>query len=155
MRLIGVRTAAEMRQAVRQHFPKTDIYLSAAAVADYTPANYSEGKIKKTEGKFELPLKRTTDILAEVGKMKQANQRIVGFAVETDSPEDNARRKLEQKNLDMVVLNNPLEEGAGFREDTNRVTLISAEAPPQPLKLLPKLDAAFEIFDYFIHHPGK
>lgn len=155
MRLIGVRTAEEMWQAVRQHFPQTDIYLSAAAIADYTPAQYSAGKIKKTEGIFELPLKRTTDILAEVGRMKQPNQRMVGFAVETDSPEENARRKLEKKNLDMIVLNNPLEKGAGFREDTNRVTLISRDASPLRLGLLPKLDTAFEIVNYLIRNMVK
>ncbi|GAB4329325.1 MAG: bifunctional phosphopantothenoylcysteine decarboxylase/phosphopantothenate--cysteine ligase CoaBC [Calditrichia bacterium] len=146
IKFVGIRTAAEMWQAVQTHFSGTDIYLSAAAIADYTPIKYSPDKRKKSPGDWQLSLKRTVDILKEVGKQRKPGQKIVGFAVETRNPREAARKKLNEKNLDLVVLNNPREEGAGFQQDTNKVTLISRQSEKE-LPLLPKLDVAFEIFE--------
>ncbi len=149
---IPVNTAEEMFQAVREQFSDSDIYLSAAAIADFTPQAVSDKKIKKREGEFHLPLKRTTDVLQYVGENKRSDQVLVGFAVETDQTLENARKKLERKNLDMVVLNNPLEAGSGFRQDTNKATLIHRNGEIKELALMPKLDVAYEIFEFLKQH---
>lgn len=147
---ISVTSAAEMFEAVQQNLGDSDIYLSAAAIADYTPEQFSQRKIKKQAGNFSLRLKRTEDILKFAGAQKSAGQRIVGFAVETEAGESNAVKKLADKNLDLVVLNNPLEAGAGFRHDTNRVTLIHQNGKRREVPQLPKLDVAFEIFEFLL-----
>ena len=100
----------------------------AAAVADFTPQNVQTSKIKKTkvDGDLSIQLERTTDILASLGNQKADGQILVGFALETDDGIENSRDKLSRKNLDMIVLNNPSEEGAGFGTTTNRVDIISA-----------------------------
>ncbi len=147
---VAVQSAAEMFEAVKAHLHQTDIYVSAAAIADYTPKSFSSQKIKKQKGEWNLPLKRTTDILKYVGEQKTANQLLVGFAVETKEGEAEARKKLREKNLDLVVLNNPLEEGAGFRSDTNRVTLFHRKGKSEELSLLSKLDTARRIFEFLL-----
>ena len=147
---VSVTSAAEMFEAVQRNLGDSDIYLSAAAIADYTPEQFSEQKIKKQAGNFSLSLKRTVDILKFAGAKKKAGQQIVGFAVETEADESNAVKKLADKNLDLVVLNNPLEEGAGFRHDTNRVTLIHRNGERREIPQLPKLDVAFEIFEFLL-----
>ncbi len=149
---VPVNTAEEMFQAVRERLTDSDIYLSAAAIADYTPESVSEKKIKKREGSWSLPLKRTTDILQYAGENKQEGQVLVGFAVETDQTLENARKKLERKNLDVVVLNNPLEKDAGFQKDTNKATLIHRNGDIKELSVMPKLDVAFEIFEFVVNH---
>ena len=142
----GVISAAEMFDTVQRHFPRADLFISAAAVADYTPARYSTSKIKKEEQGLTLKLERTRDVLKTMSQQKKAHQRVIGFAVETDNPLENARKKLIDKNLDMIALNNPSEAGAGFGVDTNKVTVMTRD---DARELTPgyKLDVAGEIFD--------
>lgn len=143
---IAVSSAADMAQAVFQH-RDAELIIMAAAVADYTPAKPSSGKIKKKEGDLSLALKRTTDILATLGQSKRDRQVLVGFALETDNLLANARQKLQKKNLDWIVLNSPNEEGEGFGTATNKVTLISADGKTEALPLLSKRETAEAILD--------
>ncbi|MFZ0391899.1 MAG: bifunctional phosphopantothenoylcysteine decarboxylase/phosphopantothenate--cysteine ligase CoaBC [Calditrichia bacterium] len=151
----AVRKAEEMFNAVQQYLPDSDIFVSTAAVADYTPVNYEEHKIKKQDQGISLELKRTTDILSYTAQHKKTNQKRVGFAVETRRGEENARHKMDTKNLDMVVLNNPLEAGAGFETDTNRTILLGRDGRKRELPLLPKLDNAFQIFEFLINEKSS
>ena len=144
---IEVRTAEEMFRKVNEYFPQVDIFLSAAAVADYRPRQQAASKIKKKGKELTLRLEPTPDILKTMGQRKKTDQIIVGFAVETENLERNARKKLREKNLDLIVANNPQENGAGFGVDTNRVTLITASGEIHHLELMPKLDVAREIFN--------
>ncbi len=152
IRLIGVKTALEMFKVVQEEFPTTDIYVSAAAIADYTPRKFQKGKIKKQEGDLSITLQRTTDILKYAGEHKQNQQQLIGFAVETDDPENQARKKMDQKNLEMIVLNNPLEKEAGFRSDTNKVTLFHKNGSSEKVDTMPKVDIAFRIFDFLLNN---
>lgn len=120
---IDVTSADEMYQAVHQYFSQMDIAIFAAAVADYKPMEVASQKIKKTGGNLNIALQPTPDILASAGKIKK-KQFLVGFALETDNELANAQDKLKRKNLDMVVLNSLKDEGAGFRKDTNKITVI-------------------------------
>lgn len=147
--VVKVQSAAEMFEAVKTHFPKSDILVKSAAVADYTPAEYHTEKVKKKDGEMALPLKRTADILREVGAMKQAGQLICGFSMETENLEENSRKKLQEKNLDLVVANNLKVEGAGFGVDTNVVTLISRQETEQ-LPILSKEEVAHRILDQLL-----
>lgn len=146
---VPITAAADLHDAVAERFDDSDIYISAAAVADYRPASVSKGKIKKGEGELSLKLARTVDVLRTMADRKRPGQILVGFAVETDDPEANARRKLTGKQLDLVVLNNPLDSGAGFAADTNRVTLLDADHAI-PLPVLPKLDVARQMFNHLL-----
>ncbi|HFB67973.1 MAG TPA: bifunctional phosphopantothenoylcysteine decarboxylase/phosphopantothenate--cysteine ligase CoaBC [Calditrichae bacterium] len=144
---IGVRTAEEMFHKVEEYFPQADIFISAAAVADFKPVQQATSKIKKKGKELTLKLEPTPDILKIMGQRKKAGQFIVGFAVETDHVERNARKKLQDKNLDLIVANNPLESGAAFGVETNRVTIITPAGETHKLELMPKLDVAREIFN--------
>lgn len=124
VKTIPVESAEDMFQAVKMEAPKNDIIIKAAAVADYTPENVSEQKIKKKDGNMEIRLKRTEDILAWLGEHRRENQFLCGFSMETENIIENSRRKLEKKKVDMIVANNLKVEGAGFGTDTNVVTLI-------------------------------
>ncbi len=143
-----IQTAEEMFEAVQTQIDTCDIYISAAAIADYTPALPSQHKIKKRDSDLSIKLKRTTDILQFVSEKKRNDQILIGFAVETDSPEENALKKLHSKKLDVVVLNNPLEKGAAFDSDTNAVKLFSKKNKKKEIPVLPKLDVAREIMDF-------
>jgi phosphopantothenoylcysteine decarboxylase/phosphopantothenate--cysteine ligase len=121
---IDVTTAEEMLQMCLQHFPKADVMIMAAAVADYTPEEKTEQKIKKKDAHFSLRLKPTTDILKTIASQKRNNQIVVGFALETNDEIENAKQKLHTKNLDFIVLNSLKDKGAGFETLTNKVTLI-------------------------------
>ena len=124
-----------MDAACRKIFPETDIAVMAAAVADFTPAETAREKIKKADGPEVIRLKPTNDILAGLGKMKKKGQVLVGFALETEDEMANARKKLEKKNLDMIVLNSLRDKGAGFGTDTNKITLLTRQnATNYPLK---------------------
>ena len=138
---LDVTSAEEMHAAVMQH-ADADLVVMAAAVADYTPAQPSTSKLKKQDGDLTIRLRRTPDILAELGRQKRAGQVLVGFAMETDDALANARRKLKAKHLDFIVLNNLREPGAGFGPGTNRVTLLRAGGEPEELPLLPKREVA-------------
>ncbi len=143
----GVRTAEEMYQKVSEYFDKADIFISAAAVADFRPQQQMPTKMKKKGREISIKLEPTPDILKTMGQRKRPGQLLVGFAVETNQLERNARKKLQEKNLDLIVANNPQENGAGFGVDTNRVTLITASGEIHRLELMPKLDVAREIFN--------
>ncbi|HTO93894.1 MAG TPA: bifunctional phosphopantothenoylcysteine decarboxylase/phosphopantothenate--cysteine ligase CoaBC [Bacteroidota bacterium] len=141
---VDVRTAREMAAAVTAEFPTCDLLVMAAAVADFAPVRESPRKIKRGEsaGKpLVLELAENPDILRALGGAKR-RQVIVGFALETDNGEENARAKLAAKNLDLIVLNNPLEEGAAFGGDTNVVTIIGASGTAEHLPRLAKIDVA-------------
>ena len=122
---IDVTSAADMLRACTAEFERADIMVMSAAVADYTPNIVQENKIKKTESEFSLELKKTQDILATLGKLKKKSQILVGFALETDNEEDNAIGKLKKKNLDFIVLNSLNDKGAGFKSDTNKITIFN------------------------------
>lgn len=137
--LLGVKevealSAADMCEAVDNLYSENDIIVMAAAVADYTPKNPSELKVKKMES-MSVELTQTTDIAAMVGAKKRENQFLVGFALESHSALEYAQSKLEKKNLDFIVLNTLEDEGAGFGHNTNKVTIIDKDgAVPYPLK---------------------
>lgn len=121
---INVISAADMFREAVPCFANCDIAVMSAAVADYTPAVVSDSKIKKKEEEFNITLTKTKDILAELGKMKKNGQVLVGFALETDNEEENAKKKLESKKLDFIVLNSLRDAGAGFGHDTNKISII-------------------------------
>ena len=122
-----VRSAIDMHDAVMQYKDNTDIFILAAAVADFTPKQKNTTKIKKDNNAPVLELKRTPDIATELGKTKKENQIIIGFALETDNEKENALKKLKKKNFDFIVLNSLKDSGAGFAHDTNKVTLLFAQ----------------------------
>jgi len=131
--LVPVRSAQEMLEAVLAYADSADIIIKTAAVADYTPANPADHKVKKKQGDLSLPLQRTTDILATLGGQKKAGQVLVGFSMETDDLLKNSTAKLEKKNADMIVANSLCTPGAGFGVDTNIATLITKQgAEEQP-----------------------
>lgn len=123
---INVENAKEMYEATTTRFADTDIAILCAAVADFRPTTLSDTKIKREKDLLHLSLEPTQDIAASLGKMKKENQRIIGFALETDDEEHNALDKLKRKNLDLIVLNSLKNEGAGFMVDTNQVTILSS-----------------------------
>lgn len=145
---IRVQTAAEMFEACAQYFPQSDVIVFAAAVADYTPKYPSSKKIKKKEGEFLMELIKTKDIAAELGKQKQAHQIIVGFALETDHELSHAQEKLQQKNMDFIVLNSLRDKGAGFGGDTNKITIIDKDGNVTKFDLKAKTEVAKDIVQY-------
>jgi phosphopantothenoylcysteine decarboxylase/phosphopantothenate--cysteine ligase len=124
VRRIDVVSAEDMYRETTELWGVVDGAVMCAAVADYTPVEVSSTKIKKQGGEVTITLKPTKDIAAELGRTKHAGQLLVGFALETDHEEQNARRKLEAKGLDFIVLNSLADEGAGFGGDTNRIAII-------------------------------
>lgn len=144
--LVPVRSAEEMHTACMAHFDEADIVVMAAAVADYTPMNIAGEKIKKAGDELLLKLKKTTDILAEMGQRKD-QQFLAGFALETEDQLSNAMEKLERKNLDLIVMNSPRDSGAGFGTETNKVTLVTRKQEVIPLELKLKYDVAIDIVD--------
>ena len=141
----NVTNAASMAESCISKFPSCDIAILSAAVADYTPANVRNTKIKKEKGDLNLILKPTTDIAATLGRMKKKGQLLIGFALETDNEIENAGKKLKSKNLDLIVLNSLKEEGAGFGYDTNRITLIDRNNIIDKFELKSKEEAARDI----------
>ena len=142
---IDVKSAHQMYEAAMQNFPDSDAAILCAAVADFTPAQVSDTKIKR-KGDMTITLKPTEDIAAALGAIKRPDQRMVGFALETDHEADNAQGKLERKNLDFIVLNSLNDKGAGFGYDTNKVTLIDRKGS-QELPLQSKKNVAKAIID--------
>lgn len=130
-----VESAAQMYQAATKTFPDADAAILCAAVADFAPASVAENKIKREGNRLTLELAPTQDIAKALGQMKKENQVMVGFALETDDEENHAKEKLQKKNLDFIVLNSLQDPGAGFRHNTNKVTLIDREGEKSfPLK---------------------
>lgn len=140
-----VTTAEEMYNRCMDIYPDSDITVMAAAVADFTPANPSELKIKKKPGKTTIELVPTKDILASMGSAKKPGRILVGFALETDNERSNAKKKLHNKNLDLIVLNSMKDKGAGFGYHTNKVTLISANGIEKEFPLKSKAEVARDI----------
>lgn len=135
IRKISVESAEEMYQAAVREFTGSDAAILCAAVADFTPESQSEQKIKREKEDLVLRLKPTHDIAAALGKLKKENQIMVGFALETNDEVEHAKDKLERKNLDFIVLNSLNDKGAGFRHDTNKITIIDKNSVTEfPLK---------------------
>lgn len=141
---IDVRLAEDMHNAVMERFGGSDGAVMCAAVADYTPTEVSDTKLKKSDGEMFIRLKRTKDIAAEAGRIK-GDRLLVGFALETDNERCNAEGKLQRKNLDFIVLNSLRDAGAGFSVDTNKITIIESSGKSERFPLESKQAAAERI----------
>jgi phosphopantothenoylcysteine decarboxylase/phosphopantothenate--cysteine ligase len=141
----NVTNAESMARECIMLFPDCDVAILSAAVADYTPVEVKDNKIKKAGNGINLQLKPTTDIAASLGKMKKKGQLLAGFALETDNEIENAKKKLKSKNLDIIVLNSLREEGAGFGHDTNRVSIITKNNIIDKFELKSKEEVARDI----------
>jgi len=146
VRVVHVRTAREMRDAVMEHLSEAGIIVKAAAVADYHLSQVPRNKIKKTAMRMSLDLDPTPDILAELGK-KKGDRLLIGFAAETENLIESARQKLDSKNCDMVVANLVNQEATGFESDENEVVLVLSTGETIPLSRAPKREIAGRIFD--------
>ena len=150
IKLIGVTSAQEMYDACMKEFPKADITVMSAAVADFKPLTKAKEKIKKADAGLILKLGHTQDILTELGKKKKAGQLLVGFALETNNEVKNAKEKLKRKNLDAIVLNSTRNEGAGPGGDTNKITIIDKHNKTLNFELKPKTEVAEDIVTYIV-----
>ncbi|WP_271764957.1 bifunctional phosphopantothenoylcysteine decarboxylase/phosphopantothenate--cysteine ligase CoaBC [Aquimarina algiphila] len=146
IRVINVISAKDMYEAVMLEYETSDIAIASAAVADYRPKNISNQKIKKKDTAFSIELERTNDILKWMGAEKK-HQFLVGFALETENEEENAKSKLKNKNLDLIVLNSLNDKGAGFKGQTNKVTLINHKLGIKAFDLKTKSEVAQDIFN--------
>lgn len=147
--VIDVTSANEMYEATHNHFKSCDIAILSAAVADFTPNEVATQKIKKKEDSLTITLKRTKDILASLGEIK-SDKYLVGFALETQNELENAKTKLKKKNLDLIVLNSLNDKGAGFKSDTNKITLISKDNKIVPFDVKLKKEVANDILQHII-----
>lgn len=146
IKLIKVTSAKEMYSTVFQYFDEVDLAIASAAVADYTPKIVAKEKIKKHEEEFVIELVKNPDILKTMGERKN-KQFLVGFALETNNEEENAQQKLEKKNLDMIVLNSLKDKGAGFKNDTNKIKILTSEEK-KDFELKSKTEVAKDILDF-------
>ena len=142
--VVNVTSAADMAKSVIDNFENADVVIMSAAVADYTPIEKAEQKIKKTDGDLSIALKRTQDILLTIGQKKREDQIVIGFAMETENLLENAAKKLQEKNANYIIANSIREPGAGFGVDTNIVKIISPTSV-EDLGLLSKDETAKEI----------
>jgi phosphopantothenoylcysteine decarboxylase/phosphopantothenate--cysteine ligase len=147
---INVTSAAQMLDVCKEQFIQSRVCVMSAAVADYTPVTVAEQKIKKQNDGFTIALKKTTDILKTLGESKQPGQILVGFALETNDEEKNAVEKLHKKNLDFIVLNSLNDHGAGFKTDTNKITIIDRDLHKTSYDLKSKEEAALDICNKII-----
>jgi phosphopantothenoylcysteine decarboxylase/phosphopantothenate--cysteine ligase len=148
--LVRVTNAQEMYDAVHRYYDATAIAICSAAVADFTPVTVSDEKIKKKTGEgMSITLERTKDILASLGAQKK-HQFLVGFALETQNELENAKKKLEKKNLDLIVLNSLRDKGAGFKGDTNKVTFVDKDNKVTPFDVKTKQEVARDILEHII-----
>lgn len=147
IKTIKIQNAAQMYDAVLREFDNADITIMAAAVADFTPEQTAGQKIKKTSHTMTLKLKATKDILATLGKKKKPGQILIGFAMETENEKANALEKLRKKNLDFIVLNSLREKNAGFKHDTNKITILTKNGNVIDYPLKSKKEVAKDIFD--------
>jgi phosphopantothenoylcysteine decarboxylase / phosphopantothenate---cysteine ligase len=153
--VVRVMSAQQMFDACVEVFSFTDISVMAAAVADYRPKEFSDTKIKKKDSEMSVELAKTIDIAAYLGKNKQENQILVGFALETNNELENARKKIESKNLDFVVLNSMQDKGAGFGHDTNKISIIHRSGEQIDFDLKNKTDVAVDIVTEVINLISK
>ena len=144
--VINVKSSQEMHDAVMEHAESSDMIFKAAAVADYTPLTVADEKIKKKDGEMMIELKRTADILGDIAKIRRDDQVICGFSMETENLIENSRSKLERKSLDLICANSLRTEGAGFKGDTNIITIITKDSITE-LGKLSKLETAQRIID--------
>ncbi|MFA9188416.1 bifunctional phosphopantothenoylcysteine decarboxylase/phosphopantothenate--cysteine ligase CoaBC [Flavobacterium sp. FBOR7N2.3] len=151
IKVIKVVSAQEMYDACHHYYVDVDVAIAAAAVADYKPKNVAEQKIKKAEDHFVIELEKTKDILLSLGKAKK-QQFLIGFALETGNEIENAKAKIQKKNLDLIVLNSLQDEGAGFQKTTNKVTFIDKDFKIEPMELKSKEAVADDILNKVIAH---
>lgn len=149
IKTVHVVTARDMFETVTSLAKENDVIIKSAAVADFTPAKVADNKIKKSSCNTSIELEKTLDILKHIGENKRKNQIICGFSMETENMIDNSRQKLANKNLDMIVCNNLKETGAGFKTDTNKVTIITKKST-EPLELMSKSEVADIILDRIV-----
>jgi phosphopantothenoylcysteine decarboxylase/phosphopantothenate--cysteine ligase len=147
--LTKIETAEELKKEVFNEFENADIIIMAAAVSDYRPKEVSSQKIKKSDGDLVLKLERTTDILAELGKIKKTSQLLIGFAAETENLLENAQKKLSKKQADYIIANDISNKNIAFGSDKNQVNILSEEGIIQ-LPLAEKEELAHKIFDYIL-----
>ena len=143
-------SAAEMQRVVAEEIGKASVFIAAAAVVDYRPAQRASEKIKKTESTLSLNLERTPDILGEVAAARTNGLLVVGFAAETNDVVSNAQAKLQAKKLDAIIANDVSRDDIGFDKDMNAITIITTDAPPQEIPALTKLESAHRILDEVI-----
>jgi phosphopantothenoylcysteine decarboxylase/phosphopantothenate--cysteine ligase len=148
IQVVSVETAAEMYEACHEHFDSCHLAILAAAVADYTIANPSDIKIKKKTDQLSIDLVKTKDILKSLGQIKSDKQILVGFALETNNELENAKGKLEKKNLDFIVLNSLQDKGAGFKHQTNKITILDKYNKITKFELKDKSLVAQDILAY-------
>ena len=147
---IDVSSANNMFNACHKYFPKSDITVMSAAIADYTPIEVATEKLKKKEDNWQINLKRTKDILYSLGQIKQPHQFIVGFALETNNEKQNALVKLKHKNADCIVLNSLKDNNAGFGFDTNKITILDKSGEEIVYNLKSKKEVATDIVSFII-----
>ncbi len=145
-----VVSAAEMHDACVEKSKDADIIIMSAAVSDYTPVTVADQKIKKKANDMIIEMKKTRDILKDLGAAKKKGQFLTGFALETENEESHALKKLEEKNLDLIVLNSLRDKGAGFGGETNKVTLISKDKKSQTFPLKSKREVARDILNHIV-----
>lgn len=151
IKVIPVVTAQEMYNACHLYYADADVAIAAAAVADYKPKNVASQKIKKSADDFTIELEKTKDILASLGEIKK-NQFLIGFALETENEIENAKLKIQKKNLDLIVLNSLQDSGAGFGKATNKVTFIDKFFNIEPMDLKSKEAVADDILNKVVAH---
>lgn len=151
IKTIKVQTAEEMYKASMEVFPKTDVAVMAAAVADYKPAHTADSKIKKKNETLTLKLIKNPDILKHCGSIKKNHQLLAGFALETDNEDQYAKEKLVNKNADFIILNSMKEKGAGFKHDTNKISIFDKDGSIKKFELLSKEETASNIVQHIIN----
>ncbi|WP_409416920.1 bifunctional phosphopantothenoylcysteine decarboxylase/phosphopantothenate--cysteine ligase CoaBC [Flavobacterium sp. PS2] len=151
VKVISVTSAQEMYDACHEYFSDVDVAIAAAAVADYRPKIVASQKIKKASEDFTIELEKTKDILLSLGEIKK-KQFLIGFALETENEIENAKLKIQKKNLDLIVLNSLQDKGAGFGGGTNKVTFIDRAFAIEPMELKSKEAVAIDILNKVIKH---
>ena len=151
VQLIPVVSAQEMYDACHLYYQDVDVAIAAAAVADYKPKSVAQQKIKKAADDFTIEFEKTKDILASLGALKK-DQFLIGFALETENEIENAKAKIQKKNLDLIVLNSLQDEGAGFGKNTNKVTFINSAFQIEAMELKSKQAVADDILNKVIAH---
>jgi phosphopantothenoylcysteine decarboxylase/phosphopantothenate--cysteine ligase len=154
VKVVDVVSAQEMYDACHLYFNDVDAAIAAAAVADYRPKFVADQKIKKAAAEFSIELEKTKDILSSLGAIKK-NQFLIGFALETENEIENAKLKIQKKNLDLIVLNSLQDKGAGFKKETNKVTFIDKNFEIEPMELKSKESVAADILNKVILHFSK
>ena len=151
LKLIKVNSASQMYEACHHEFASTDIAIMSAAVADYTIKDPAINKIKKTDQQFSIQLERTKDILQSLGAIKKSNQILVGFALETENETENAKLKLKSKNADYIVMNSLNNPGAGFGEDTNKISIFEKSGKEYHFETKTKTEVAKDIINTILN----